>query len=59
MVFLGFLLFQSGELTIPDGLQYFLDDFSNFLTLHQIWTRGPRRSHQNTLKDTRKLWGHL
>ena len=42
---------------IPDGFQYFLDDFWNFQNVHQIWTLTPRIYHQNTKKYIRKFMG--
>ena len=43
---------------IPDGFQYFLDDFWNFRNVHQIWTRATRIYHQNASKNKRKLGKH-
>ena len=51
--FLGFILFQNGQLLIPDRLGYFLDDFGNFENLVKIWTCGPPNYYQNALKNTR------
>ena len=32
---------------IPDGCQYFLDDFWNFQKNNKIWTRALRNYHKN------------
>ena len=39
-------------------LQYFLDDFWNFVNLVKIWTRRPTNYYQITPKYTRKIWEH-
>ena len=44
---------------IPDGLQYSLDDFSNFENVDQIWTRIPPNYYKITSKNTRKIWKRL
>ena len=40
---------------IPDGFQYFLDDFWNLQKIHQIWTRAHRTYHKNASKNTRHM----
>ena len=44
---------------IPDGLQYFLDDFWNFQFCHQILTRAPRIYHKKTARNIRNVWKHV
>ena len=41
---------------IPDGFQYFLDDFWHFQHVHQIWTFTPLSLCRNASQDTRKTW---
>ena len=53
---------KNGELMIPDGFQYFLDDFWNFQKVHQIWTRAPciylwLLLYQNTSENSKKYVG--
>ena len=43
---------------IPDGFQYFFDDFWNFQNFVKIWTRNPPNYCQFTLKNTRKILDH-
>ena len=49
----GVILFQNGELMIPDRLGYILNDFGNFQNLIKIWTRRPPNYYQNasTIQD--------
>ena len=42
---------------IPDGLQYFLDDFWNFQKCYQLWTLGPCIYHQKYCKKYKNSMG--
>ena len=57
MVIIFAVLIIPKWLMIPDGFQYFLDDFWNFQKNHQIWTHAPRSCHTNASKQIRKYGG--